>query len=51
MSSRKTASKLISEWAFGGVTNPSLILTEPEARVVARVETSDKDDGCGEGKT
>lgn len=48
VSSRKTPSKPISEWVFGGVTNPSLIWTEPEASVVARVDTSDKDDGCDE---
>lgn len=47
--SRKTSSKLINEWVFGGVTNPSLICTEPEAFVVARVDTSDKDDGWDDG--
>lgn len=51
MSSRKTSSNPINERVFGGMTNPSLICTEPEASVVARVDTSDKDDGCDEGRT
>lgn len=51
VSSRKTSSKLISEWVFGGVTNPSLIWTEPEASVVGRADTSDKDDDCDERRT
>lgn len=50
MSSRKTSLKPIKAWVLCGVTKPSLIWTEPEASVVARVDTSDKEDDWDEAR-